>query len=310
MVAMMCLRAHAAAPTLPPGSIAPDTIVVIHLDAAGISPESLKTAAQTILGANAKVADEAVAQFKEKYDKAIAAGAVSATMVVGADKKDGGADKKNGAIYIKLKPGADAKALEKMIKSDMKGEEKEKTVFTEKDGYLVIHEKDMPLSDKSDSALEKTFADALGTVSNAAVQIAIVPDEKIKAEILKNSQNEAPVKGLKDAAAIIAKSKWMTVSVTFGNTPGIALAANTGDAAAAKQLSDSINTSLDELKAKAADPNGAGQLAMVAPLIGPVVEGLRPTTTGSQVSVALKGQTLTTIGNFLAQMGLLGGGPK
>ncbi|HET6250986.1 MAG TPA: hypothetical protein VFE47_25075 [Tepidisphaeraceae bacterium] len=325
VAAMTSLQARAAAPALPPDVIAADTIAVVHVDSAHFNPDQLQSAATAVLGANANKVDEQIKQFKAKYDKAAAAGAEAITLVSGAPKKADAAapaapaapgaapaaEEKNDGnpiFYIQLKPGADAKAIEAMITEDMPAAEKDKTLFDQAGNFLAVHQKGQAFPVTPDAARTAIFTEALGTISEGSIQIAFVPDQNTRNEMLKNL--EAAPKGLKDATPILAKAKWMTLSINLGNNPGISATANAASDADAKALSDSINTSLTDLKAQAANPGpNAGALALVGPLVGQLIDGLKPTTTGTQVTVALKTDTLKMIAGFAANMGMLGAGP-
>jgi hypothetical protein len=65
---------------------------------------------------------------------------------------------------------------------------------------------------------------------------------------------------------------------------------------AARQLSDAVVAALDNLKQ--GDPNG-GPLAMIGPMLGPLVDSLKPTSAGSAVTCSLRGEGLNTIANLI-----------
>ncbi len=327
-------QARAAAPALPPDSVAPNTLAVIHMDAAHFNPDALRTAAKAVLGENADRANDAIAKFQEKYDKAANAGVQAMTIVMTRQSKkaadDAGAGSGPGAgpgpgaaarqnqpdtvVYWQLKPGADIKAVKAAATADMPPADRNNAVFEEQGRFLAMHEKNKPLPTGHDAALARTFSDALGTIGDASVQIAVIFDAEAKAEMLKDAQKPDAPKGMKDAAPLLANSKWVTIAVNFGNAPGITATANTADAGSAKQLSDDINTALDDMKQQANNPNGGGAAAMFAPLIASLADGLKPTQTGSQVSVGIKGQSLNMIAGiamqFMGGPGGPGGAPR
>ena len=334
LAALTCISARAAAPMLPPDAIAPDTVAVIHMDAAHFTPDSLRTAAQTLLGPNAQKADDMLGKFTEKYNKASKAGVDGLTIVAGAKAKKAAGDAPaanadeppahgrspmdsgNGILYMHLKPGADVKAIESMMKADMPADKAEQTLFDRNKDYLVVHEKTQLLPGTPDAARARTFSDALGTVSEASVQIAFIPDASAKAEMLKSAEKEGAPKGVKETLPLLANSKWITLAVNFGNSPGLTVTANTADVGSGKQLSDSINSALADAKQQAANPGpNAGAMGMIGPMIAPMLEGLKPSQAGSNVSMSLKGDSLKMIANLIMQFtggmgGPGGGGPR
>src|ERR1700677_3260062 len=81
LTAFMGQAAHAAGIELPPDSIGPDTVFVIHADAQHLTPDQLRAAALIVLGDNADRAKEFLATFRDRYEKATAAGLESITIV-------------------------------------------------------------------------------------------------------------------------------------------------------------------------------------------------------------------------------------
>jgi hypothetical protein len=307
LVAMACLRAQGAGQVVPFGSVGDDTILLIHISGAHCSPEALKEAAKVVLGANAAKADDGIAKYKEMYDKAVAAGIEGATIAVREEKPAGDAPRKEPkpVVYFQLKEGADIEAVKKLVTSDMSAADRESAVFEKLPlGELVMYEKGSPPPANFDKDRALPFAEALATVGDAAVRIAFVPTAHLKEKMVKE---EAPIKGMKEAASALANAKWTTVSVHLGNAPGMKSTVNTADAGSAKQLSDAINAVLDELKQQAANPKPDNPMAMFGPLVAPLIEGLRPATDGTKVTMGIKGEALANIANFAAQMGMLGG---
>ncbi|HZL36311.1 MAG TPA: hypothetical protein VFC78_13415 [Tepidisphaeraceae bacterium] len=313
------LPARAAAPELPPDAVAPDTLAVIHMDMTRFTPAALRQAANTVLGPNAAMFNASLASFQEKYDKGQAAGLQSMTLIVGSPKKavaGAGAAAVPGSpavgapgaapaapqavVYLRLQPGADPKALQALIEKDMAPPQRAKAQFKQSGNYLIMHDEGVALPTQSDSTRGKNFASALGTLGTSAIQIAFIPDPQMKQQMLKQANAGGAPQGMKDAAPLLANSKWMTLGVNFGNAPSLTLSANTADADSAKQLVDAINGGLAEMKQAAAHPGqgGGGGAGMIAPMLAPLAAGLTPTQDGTQVSVSIKGQTLSMIGTM------------
>jgi hypothetical protein len=284
-----------------------DTILLIHVSAAHCSPDALKEAAKVVLGANAAKADEGIAKYKEKFDKAVAAGIEGATLAIQEDKPAGDAPHKQNkpVVYFQLKEGADIEAVKKLVTSDMSAVDRESAVFERLPlGELLMYEKGNPPPATFNKDRALAFSEALSSAGDASVQIAFIPTAHLKEKMVKE---EAPIKGAKEAAAALANAKWTTVSLSLGHAAGLKSTVNTADAGSAKQLSDAINVLLDELKQQAANPKPDNPMALFGPLVAPLIDGLRPATDGTKVTMGIKGETLANIANFAAQMGMLGG---
>jgi hypothetical protein len=309
---MTGIRAQAAAPTLPPEVIGSNTIGVIHVDAAHLNPDALQGTATAVLGPNASKVAEQLKTFKEYFDKANTAGVIAVTAVMGSEKKVEGAPPTDGpgkpdsVVYFQLKAGADVKAIEAMATDKMPPAEKEKTVFDQAGDFLAMHPKDAEFPVKPDAARTALFTTALGTIGDAALQVAIVPDDKTRAQVLAMADSVPPA--MKDIVPLAAKCQWMTLAVTLGNSPAISL---TVDAAAdddGKKMATVMNTGLDDLKKQIANPGpDAGIMVLVGPMVSPLIDGLRPSQEGTQVTTTIKTDALKLIGTIAGTLGLLGG---
>lgn len=306
-VALMGLSARAAAPELPPDAVTAQTIAVIRADSAHCNPDALKAAAYSILGANASKTDEALAKFKEKFDKVQETGVEAMTLVMTKPAEPKSAEP-TAAAYLMLKDGSDPKAVEKMIREQMPENKKDDSAFEEQGKYLVIHQKNQPLPTGPDAAKSQVFADALGSISDAAIQIAFIPDADMKEKMSKSgAEGDAPPYA-KDAVPIVVNAKWITLAVALGDTPGLTFGINAGDDASATKLADDITAGLEDLKKQAA--NGGGPGAMFGPLVPQIADAMKPTTRGGVVSAGLKGKPLTTIAMLVMQFtGMGAGGP-
>jgi murein DD-endopeptidase MepM/ murein hydrolase activator NlpD len=319
VAAMACLRANAAAPVLPPGAIDADTVVVAHADAASFTPESVRKAATAILGPNAAQGNQGLAKFEEKYNAVLKAGGQSLTMVSEDKSKAAGAadgaaaPSGQGIMYIQLKPGADVDAIEKTILEDMRAEEREKAVFEKKGDFLVMHQKGEIPPILPDAGRAKVFSDALSSVSDAAIQIAFVPNQAAR-DKAKQQAGGAP-KQVQDAMPILTNSKWVTIAVKLGNAPAATATANTADVASAQKLTDDINGFLAYMKQTAANPNAGGQAgpgpeAMIAMMVAPLADSLKPTTNGTNVSITITGQAVSGIAQMFMHAAGPGGPPR
>ncbi|MDB5304189.1 MAG: hypothetical protein JWM97_1738 [Phycisphaerales bacterium] len=311
VAAMVCLRANAAAPVLPPDAIGADSVLVVHADSNVFTPESLRKAATAVLGPNAADGNQKLAKFEEKYNAIVKAGGQSVTMVQESKPKDAGANEgpdanKQGITYIQLKPGADVKAIEKTILDEMSPADREKAVFEKKGDFLMMHQKGEAPPAAADAARTKLFSEALSSVSDAAVQVAFVPNQLVRDEAKKGAA-EAP-KQLQEALPILTNSKWVTIAVKFGNAPAATATANAADAESAQKLADSINGFLGSMKQAAANPNPqAGPEAMIAMMVAPLADSLKPKTDGTKVSMTITGQAVSGIAQMF--MGARQGGP-
>ncbi|MDB5292129.1 MAG: hypothetical protein JWL69_3370 [Phycisphaerales bacterium] len=315
VLAMVCLRANAAGPVLPPDAIGADTVMVMHADSSTFTPDGVRKAATAVLGPNAAQGNQGLAKFEEKYNAVLKAGGQSVTMIqgdkpkaaAGAPEAGPGANSQ-GVVYIQLKPGADVDAIQKAISDEMQPTERENAVFEKKGDFLMMHKKGEAPPVAADATRAKVFSDALSSVSDAGLQIAVVPNQAARDEIKKGAAT-AP-KELRDAVPVLANSKWVTIAVKLGNAPAATATANTADAESAQKLADGMNAFVANMKQAAANPNGqaAGPEAMIAMMIAPLADSLKPTTDGTNVSVTITGKAVSGVAQMF--MGAQGGGPQ
>jgi hypothetical protein len=283
-VALLCLNARAAISIIPPNSVVPDTAMVIHIDAARFNPDLLKAALKAI-GADASI-EEPLAKAKTRYDNLVAAGITSMTAVVFEER--GG--RPPVIMYFRTKSDADPQAVKKAIEGLSDGD-RQAIVIEPQGHYMTVRDKGVAFAAAGDPARTQLFAEALASGGDAGMQIAFIPTDNMKKAMLAGG---APLKGVNDTGAALAKAKFTTFAVKLGETPNVTITASTDSEDTAKQLSDAVNSMLDELKQKASAPD-AGRMAAVVPLI----DGLRPTSSGGQVSVNVKTPVLAQIGEFV-----------
>jgi hypothetical protein len=114
---------------------------------------------------------------------------------------------------------------------------------------------------------------------------------------------------VRDAAPIIAKARWFAFAVMLINDPAITATASVASPDDAKMLADDLSSALAEVKGMAANPDPNGPpLALFAPIINQIVDSLKPTPSGSQVTVGLKGPVLPAIANMAMSFGAFNGG--
>lgn len=311
-VLMACLTARAAAPELPPDAVGTDTSVVVHLNPAQFTPANLRSAMQAVMGPNAQQLEPNIAKFEAAYKKAQDAGVESMTLVftpaasaaeppaAGAAQPPPAKNGPQGLVYMKLKSGADPAAVEQAVKSDMSDEQKNATDFKSAGKYLILRDKGQPIPTKSDDARARQFADALGTVADAAIQIAFIPNAQTKKEMIQEANAGNPPPAVKDAIPLVANSKWVTIAAALGNAPSLKITANAADANSATRLSQDINNALAQLKqfaGQAAQGQGGPGAAMAA-MVANLAQGIAPAQNGNEVSIAIQGPTLGRIANM------------
>lgn len=305
---------RAAAPDLPPESIGADTIFVIHADARHLSPDLLRTAANVVLGDNADRAKDFIARFQERYDKLISGGVESITVIGASGQRVSDAEKELDAdpnapparrnanppvVYFHLNARGDSKIIEQVFTKDLPEKQKAKMRFEQMDNWVVMHEENQKPPEKEDAARTRAFSDALGTMTDASVAIAFIPDERLKKQMNKGAERVESPKVAREALPALSTSKWVTLAIALGNNPGATASANTADPASAKQLDAAINDGLDDLKQQAGNGE-AGAMIFLGPIIQPLVDALKPTTSGNVVTVKLQGEPLTLIANLIA----------
>ena len=261
-------------------------------------------------------ANDFIAKFRDRYDQATKAGVTSITIVGTSSQHIEDAEGELGAdpnaeprrrsmnppvVYYHLKPNGDIKALEKVMTQDLPEKQAHDVRFEQMENWAVMHQKNQTPPAKVDADRTRAFADALATIPEAAIGLVFIPDAKTKTEMSKTAARAETPKLLKDALPALSGSKWLTLAIALGNDPGIKLSANTADTKSAKTLNDTVNSALDDLKDKAANPGqGGGPMAFIGPMIAPLLDGLRPATNGNAVTVNLKGQPLNSIANLIA----------
>jgi hypothetical protein len=330
---MVGSRVRAAAPALPPDAVGPDTTVVVHMDAANLTPDAMRQAAGSALGNQSpsrQQIEQQIAKFQEKYEQAIKAGVLSITMVATTHEMTGanpevpgpghnpgaeGSAKSQGFVYVQLKPGANASDVQRMISDNMEPEEREKAAFDHQGNFLIVHEKGQQPPSRPDPARAKQFSDALGRTGNAAFVVAFVPDAAIRDQARQQANNAQGPRELQDAMPVLANSRWATVAINLGNSPGLVITDETADANSATKLTTAINSALAQLKqmAQGAQNGQGGPMAMFAPMLAPLADALKPVQNGSTVTVSLSGPALSMVANTVAQfapmLGMGRGGP-
>jgi len=213
---------------------------------------------------------------------------------------------------VQLKPGADAGAVEKMIREEMKPEDQAKTAFERQGNFLMVHEKDTKMSAKPDPARAKQFMDALEHSSKAAVVVAFIPNQAMRDQAKNQPKDQNLPKWMQDAMPVAINSQWATFALNFGQSPSIVVTDQTADEQSAKTLNDSINAALAELRQLAQNANqggGGGGMAMFAPMLAPLANALKPVQQGSTVTVQLNGPALRMIAETAANLAPMFMGP-
>lgn len=329
---LLCgIRANGAAPKLPEKAIGPDTIVVIHMGGATLTPDALRQAAEAVLGDNAARANDQIAKYQEKYDKAIKAGVQSMTFVGrfdpqadakaakpkpaaanAADQGNENSDANNGVAYIRLKPGADTAAIQKMLSDEMDPAQKAKTVFNKDGEFLVMHQKDEKLNASGDRTRMRQFAEAINQAPAAGIVLAFVPNQGVRDKYQKEDQTQLPP-FMTQAMPAVLNSKWVTLAMTPGKNPSLTITDNAADDASAKLLTDSVNAGLTQMKEMAQQAqNGQGgagnpMAMMLAPMLAPLADAMKPTQAGTKVTVTLQGPALGMIAQTGMQLGAMFG---
>ncbi len=319
MVMLLSVQAGAAAPQLPPNAVGPQTTVVSYMDGSTFTPDAMRQAARAVLGPNSPSLaqlNQQIAKYQERYDKATQAGVQSLMVIANTSapqKNPAGANaaappqgmKEQAATWVQLKPGADSAAVEKMIREEMKPEDQDKAVFERQGNFLVMHQKDQKLPANADAARAKQFADALSH-ANAAVVVAFIPDQAMRDQAKKEQNNANSPKWIQDAMPVLSNSQWGTLAVNLGQAPAITVTVQTADDQSAKTLSASINAGLAQLRQLAQNPNqgagAGGPMAMIAPMLAPLADALRPNQQGSTVMVQLNGPALSMIAETAAHL--------
>jgi len=147
LAALVCTRgARADVPQLPANAIGDDTFVLVHVDASKVDPDTIDKTLKAVLGPQAAMAQAGMADFREKYKHVVDAGAQSITITASGPVADG--KEPNGIAYLKLKPGTDHAAVEKMIREEQakSGKEEGKDMEIANDGdFMIMHKKGTPL---------------------------------------------------------------------------------------------------------------------------------------------------------------------
>lgn len=328
MLMLVGVGAEAAAPELPPSAITKDTTIVSYVDSQAISPDAIHEAAAAVLGANSPMIaqlDQHLGQYKEKYDKALKAGAQSAFIIAetGVKNNPGGNGAANSEpdsparLYVPLRKGADAQAIQQSITEDLEPAEREKTVFSHEGDYLIMRQKTQKAPLPPDPERAKKFSEALSHSGDAAVTVVFIPDAATRQEA-QNVQVQGQAQWIQDAMPVLANSQWGSVAIRFGKMPSIIMTDQAADAASATKLTNAVNAALAQLKQAAQNANAGGAgggnaMMMFAPLLAPLADALKPTQQDSMVVINLNGQGLATIATTVAQfapmLGAMGGRP-
>lgn len=301
LVALAALNARADLPKLPEKAIADDTFLVVHIDAAKLSPESIDQTLTAVLGAQAGMAQQGMADYRAKYKQMIDAGAESITITAGGPV--GGDKEPIGAGYIKLKPGADHAAFEKMIREEQaknaKDQAKDMEVANEGD-FMIVHEKGKALPTAGSADRAKMFGDAMKGDSKAVV-LAFVPTPEIRAKMKEEMQDKADTPDwAKGAGPLLADSKTMTVDFTLGAAPVIGVKVAAADDASATKLTGIADAGKKQLQGMADQMKQAGpQGAAMAGTFSALADSFKTTSTGSTVAVSIDA---AKVGPAVAQM--------
>jgi hypothetical protein len=309
----VCPRTQAAVPKLPDSAYADDTYAIIHLDGAQVDPEKVEAAAKALLGPQAAMATEGLAKYKEKYTEYRAAGAESLTLVMSGDPN---AEKKADPVgYLKLKAGTDPTALMAKIKADQAKEAKQPEMEMAQDGdFVVMHTKGVDLPKGGSNVTKKSFTEILGT-ADKAVSIAFVPTEQIRAKMKEDvAKDKTQPAWAQSLGTFLSDSQWLLMDVGLGDSPKIGATVQAADEAGAKGIADAVTQGGQQLKAQADQMKAGGpQFAPMADALGGIADALKPTQTGSKVSLSIDGKTVApAVMNFLPfiMMGAGSGGPK
>ena len=298
---------------LPPDSVGPDTIFVIHADSAHLTPALLRKSAEVVLGDNIDSASSFLAKFQDRFDKATAAGLDSVTIMgtTGQRIEDAGAEvgvNPDGTprrrtrpnppvVYYHMRAGGDANAIEQVVTQDIPEKQKQDLRFEPMDNWIVMHEKHQTPPEKVDADRAAAFTAAFGTIPDAAVGIVVIPDARMKAEMQKAAQRKGTPELARSALPVMAGSKWMILSITVGNDPAAMATVNTTDAISAGTLRQTASAALDDLKEQMNEAS-EGPMVLIGPLVSPLLDGFKPSANGNSVTVSVKGDTLNSLANL------------
>ncbi|HWE00955.1 MAG TPA: hypothetical protein VG326_01000 [Tepidisphaeraceae bacterium] len=321
IVVLAASVSFAAVADLPPDAIGSDTVFVIHADAQRLTPGMLRTAANVVLGENAERTNGFISAFQDRYDKATKAGVISVTVIGTSSQRVTDAENQLGVdpnappqrqsmnppvVYYHMKAGGDIKAVEKAMTQDMPEKQRQDVRFEQMDDWVVMHEKLQTPPEKVDGDRARAFADAMATQPDAAIGFVYIPDARTKAQMSKTAVRDGSSKLMTDGLPVLSASKWITLAITLGNDPGIKASVLAADAKSARKLSDAAESDLNDLKDKAANPGqGGGPMALIGPMIAPLLDGFKPVVSEALVTVNLKGQPLNSVANLVATISAL-----
>ena len=308
-VTLVC-AAFLAAPakaevSLPPDAIGPDTFLVIHIDAAKLSPESVHQAAAATLGRNAdKIINDQLGDYQQQYEQWVKAGIEETIVTVGGKSPD---EQAQVASYSKLKAGADETAVKKLIQNAVGSDSAGGWEAQRKGEYLVGYPKGRAPAKKGDAARAKVFTDALAGAGEPALVVAFAPTpsivQRMRGEIdQRMKQDKTAPQALKDLAPTLLASKWLMISATLGAKPSVGMALQAADEASAQKLVDASRQGLTVIRQAMADrmrgmdPNQ--QLPLMAQ-INHLLDQVQPTQDGTKVTLKLKGEVMPLVASAL-----------
>jgi hypothetical protein len=303
--AMLMARPATAEVALPPDAVGPDTFLVIHIDAAKLSPEAIHQAAAASLGRNAdKIVNDQLGDYEQQYQQWTQAGIEETVVIVSGKSFD---QEPQMASYSKLKPGADETAVKKLIQKAVASDSAGAWEAQRKGEYLVAYAKGRAPAKKGDAARTKVFADALAGGGDPALFIAFAPTpalrERMRGEIDKHiKQDKSAPQALKDLAPTLLASQWLTISATLGPKPSIGPALDAADEASARKLVDASRQGLTVIRQAMADRMRGMDANQQLPLmahINHLLDQVQPTQEGAKVTLALKGEVMPLVASAL-----------
>ena len=213
---LMCVRAWAGGPQLPATAIGEDTFVVVAINPAKLDAPSLDATVKAILGDNAAIAKDGLEKAKAQFSEMNEAGAEQMTIVVS------GKDMVNPPqpiVYVKMKPGADHAAAEKLIRAHEVQEHTEASEISNDGDFLITRKKGTALPTAASPERTKAFGDAFGNMDKA-FSVIFIPTAPIRDQIKQQAAAPGANPMIATALPLLADSQWISVEGTLGDAPG------------------------------------------------------------------------------------------
>jgi hypothetical protein len=230
-------------PPLPDEAFGAGIGMLLWVDSALLTPESLKATSAMLLAANASMLKGPLAKFEQSYDRFRAHGGTS---LVAAMRINPPPQEKDPVLFISLQEDADEEGLLQWLEQ-LNPTPDDKMRTSRSGPWLVVHGDKFEPPVAGDPKRSEAFRQCVQEAGRNPVVVAVVPDESMLQAVGEAGNSGLPI-GPDALGASIEDVRWFAASLRLGEAFGLYSTTHYDDeqtaATAAAQVHEKLNQSV------------------------------------------------------------------